>query len=228
MARWRRPGAGHSDPARLATVNGDRPRAFRTAAVLAERLTQLDEPRVAPLNSWVRRMRARLGPDAIVPWFDPADGGVEARVLWLLEAPGPRATTERGGSGIISCNNHDGTAENTWRARTEAGVDRLLVVHWNVIPYYLGTDTKIRAWKTGDVANAGPLLAEMVALLPELRYVILGGAAAQTGWRYHKPPGTLVREFPCPHPSATNVNTRPWVWPLIVEAWRDAAVSAAN
>lgn len=209
-------------------MDSDRPRAFRTAEVLAERLRQLDEPRVAPLNGWVRQLRTRLGPDAIVPWFDPADGGIDARVLWLLEAPGPKATRERGGSGIISCNNHDGAAENTWRARTEAGVDRHLVVHWNVIPYYLGTDTKIRAWKPGDVANAGPLLAELVALLPELRSVILGGEAAQTGWRDHKPPGTRVREFPCPHPSVTNVNTRPWVWPLIVQAWRDAAVPAAT
>jgi hypothetical protein len=197
--------------------------------VLAERLSQLDEPHVAPLNNWVvRELRARLGPDAIAPWFDPADGGVQARILWLLEAPGPRATRERGGSGIISCNNNDGAAENTWRTRTEADVGRHLVVHWNVIPYYLGTDTNIRAWKPGDIANAGPMLAELVALLPDLRSVILGGEAAKTGWRDHKPPGAHTREIPCPHPSVTNVNTRPWVRPLIVQAWRDAAAWTAR
>ncbi len=205
---------------------GDEPRASRTATVLAERLTHLDDPIVASLNHWVRQLRTRLGSDAIVPWFDPADGGSEARVLWLLEAPGPKATTKRGGSGIISCDNNDGAAENTWRTRTEAGVGRHHVVHWNVIPYYLGTSTKIRAWTPGDVANAGPMLAELVSLLPELRSVILGGGAAQSGWRDHKPPGTSTREFPCPHPSVTNVNTRPWVWPMIVEAWRDAAAWA--
>ena len=46
--------------------------------------------------------------------FDPADGGVEARILWLLEALGPKATRERGGSGIISCNNNDGAAETAY------------------------------------------------------------------------------------------------------------------
>jgi hypothetical protein len=148
-----------------------------------------------------------LGPAAIVPWFDPADGGVNATILWLLEAPGPKATSERGGSGIISCDNNDGAAENTWRTRNEAGVSRLDVVHWNVIPYYIGSDTKIRAWRAGDVANAGHMLAELVALLPRLRSVVLGGQAAQEGWRDHRPPGTTVREFPCPHPSVTNVNT---------------------
>jgi hypothetical protein len=175
-----------------------KPRAFRDSAVLAERRRQLDEPHVAPLNQWVRSVRERLGPMAIVPWFDPADGGVNARVLWLLEAPGPRATTEREGSGIISSDNNDGAAENTWRTRHQAAVSRTEVVHWNVIAYYIGTDTKIRAWCSGDVANAGPMLVDLLALLPRLRSVILGGKAAQEGWRDHRPPGLHVREFPCP------------------------------
>ena len=204
----------------------DLPRSFRSAQLLAERLRELDEPHVAPLNEWVRTLKARLGPRAIVPWFDPADGGVDAQILWLLEAPGPKSTSERGGSGIISCNNTDGAAENTWRARTEAGVDRRLVVHWNAIPYYLGTETKIRAWRSGDVANAGHMLVELVVLLPKLRAVILGGKAAQRAWYEHKPPGIHVREFSCPDPSVTNVNTRPEVWPRIVQAWRDAAAWA--
>ncbi|MEQ1702151.1 MAG: uracil-DNA glycosylase, partial [Ilumatobacteraceae bacterium] len=177
------------------------PKAFRDHGVLAERTRQLDEPHVAPLNDWVRGLRQRLGPTAIVPWFDPADGGTNARILWLLEAPGPKSTRERGGSGIISCDNNDGAAENTWRTRREAGVDRADVVHWNVIPYYIGTDTKVRAWRPGDVANAGPMLVELVALLPRLRAVILGGKAAQAAWRDYGPSRPTIREFPCPHPS---------------------------
>jgi hypothetical protein len=120
--------------------------------------------------------------------------------LWLLEGPGPKGTQERGGSGIISCDNNDGAAENTWCTRTEAGVDRHVVIHWNVIPYYLASDTRIRGWKPGDVLNARPMLAELVALLPKLRSVILGGGTAQTGWRDHKPPEAPTRQFPCPHP----------------------------
>lgn len=135
----------------------DQPRAFKDPAVLEQRLTRLDEPHVAALNGWVRDLRARLGPSAIVPWFDPADGDA-ASILWLLEAPGPRATRERGGSGIVSCNNNDGTAENMWRTRVEAGVSRHHVVHWNVVPYYLGSATNIRPWKSSDVAAVGPLL----------------------------------------------------------------------
>src|SRR5215207_1244184 len=133
-------------------------------------------------------LRARLGPEAIVPWFDPADGGEEAKVLWLLEAPGPKATLERGESGIVSCNNNDGTAENTWRTRTEAGVDRAIGAHWNVIPYYLGSGAKIRAWDPSDVRAAGPLLRELLALFgSSVRSIILGGGAGQEAWRSHAP-----------------------------------------
>lgn len=203
------------------------PRSLRDANVLEERTRQLDEPHVAPLNNWVRHLRRRLGPAAIVPWFDPADGGTSARILWLLEAPGPKSTRERGGSGIISCDNNDGAAENTWRTRQEAGVNRVDVVHWNVIPYYIGTDTKIRAWQPGDVVNAGPMLAELVVLLPQLRSVILGGKAAQEAWQNHGPSVPEIRTFPCPHPSVTNVNTRPSVRPAVVAAWRDAERWAA-
>lgn len=201
----------------------DGPRTLRDKATLEKRLSRLDEPHVAPLSGWVRDLRLRLGPDAIVPWFDPADGGTEARILFLLEAPGPKATRERGGSGIISCNNNDRTAENAWRTRDEAGVDRSLVVHWNVIPAYMGSDTKIRAWARDDVAAAGPLLKELVSLLPNLRSVILGGRAAQHAWRDHQPPDLKVVSVDCPHPSPTNLNTRPHNRELVVAAWRTAA-----
>jgi hypothetical protein len=143
--------------------------------------------------------------------------------LWLLEAPGPKATRERGGSGIISCNNNDGTAENTWRTRTEAGVNRAVVAHWNVIPCYLGTETKIRAWDRSDVAAAGPLLREIIGFFASLRCVILGGGAAQEAWRAHGPELAGLEVIECPHPSPTNVNTRPGTRDLIVQAWEQAA-----
>ncbi len=201
----------------------DVPRALKDPDVLDARLAQLDEPHVSPLNSWVRDLRSRFEEPVIIPWFDPADGGSAASILWLLEAPGPRATRERGGSGIVSCDNNDGTAENTLRTRVEAGVDRDAVVHWNVIPYYIGTTTKLRAWDASDVAAVGPLLEELLDLLPDIGCVILGGGAAKAAWRDHAPVDHQVRVIECPHPSPTNVNTRPGARDQIVQAWRTAA-----
>jgi len=201
---------------------------LRNPALLADRIAQIDQPHVAPLNAWVRDLRKRLGPDSIVPWFDPADGGTNATILWLLEAPGPKATPKRNGSGLISCNNDDQTAENTWRTREEAGVPRSIVAHWNVIPGYIGSDTKIRAANPGDIAAAGPLLTELLGLLPALRVVILGGDAARLAWKLHAPEGHDLTVIDAPHPSATNLNTRPGNRPKVVAAWVQARTAATR
>lgn len=65
-----------------------------------------------------------------MPYFDPADGGVEARCLFLLEAPGPRAVL----SGSVSRDNPDQTAENFSKFLTDAGIDRLNTVIWSTVP----------------------------------------------------------------------------------------------
>jgi hypothetical protein len=95
-------------------------------------------------------------------------------------------------------------------------------VHWNAIPAYLGTDTRIRAWNPTDVAAAGPLLGELLELLPALRVVILGGGAAKTTWDAHGPSGSPLTRIECPHPSPINLNTRPLARNAIVDAWRGA------
>lgn len=200
----------------------DQPRLFRLAFEVERREAEIFSPHVAPLNTWVIDLRRRLGPDAIVPWFDPQDGGCEARILWLLEAPGPKATREWGGSGFISCNNNDGTAENTWETREEAGVSRKLVVHWNAIPYYLGSNTKIRAYDRNDIAAVGQLLNELLNLLPRLQVVILGGEAARKVWKDFAPQNSNVHIIKCPHPSPTNLNTRPGNREQVIKAWQDA------
>jgi hypothetical protein len=146
----------------------------------------------------------------------------------LLEAPGPKATTQRGGSGIVSCNDDDGTAKNTWETRTEAGVNRGLVVHWNAILYYLGDATRIRAWNTKDVAAVGPLLAQELTLMPALRAVILGGKAAQEVWSAFAPASSKVVVIRCPHPSPTNLNTRPGTRTEVVAGWRSALAAVTG
>jgi hypothetical protein len=63
-----------------------------------------------------------MGPDHAIPYFDPLDGGVGASVLFLLEAPGPRAVA----SGFISRDNPDETAKNFHEFNAAAGLARRL------------------------------------------------------------------------------------------------------
>ena len=82
--------------------------------------------------------RLANGGEHLAPWFDPDEGGTGARVLFLLENPGRRATSTRG-SGFISADNNDDTAANFFRMRDQAVLPRGQLVAWNVVPWYQPT-----------------------------------------------------------------------------------------
>src|SRR3954452_19365581 len=93
------------------------PRSNRDPAKVARKLSLLQARHVAPLTAFVERLRVEHGGSESVPWFDPTEAGVHARILALLEAPGPKATGAAGprpkvkGSGFISADNDDPTAD---------------------------------------------------------------------------------------------------------------------
>ena len=80
---------------------------LKNSAERGKRKSMLEFPHMAPLKSFVEQIRMDFKRQA--PDFDPCDGGINARALFLLEAPGPRALA----SGFISRNNPDPTARNT-------------------------------------------------------------------------------------------------------------------
>src|SRR5688572_7487738 len=104
----------------------DQPRTLKSSLERQRRKQMLNLPHVAPLTNFARELRdSKVG---AVPDFDPLDGGIQARALFLLEKPGPKAFE----SGFISRNNDDPTAENTFRFMQEAQISRQDVCIWNV------------------------------------------------------------------------------------------------
>jgi hypothetical protein len=95
------------------------PYALRDASERVRRLAMSTAPHIAPLCTYLETLRVeRPGHD--FPAFDPVDGGVQARVLFLLEAPGPQAVN----STFISRNNPDPTARNMCELQDAAGIKR--------------------------------------------------------------------------------------------------------
>lgn len=119
--------------------NDDRPRSMRDAAVRERRRAMLGDPHVKPLTDYVAKLLHSGSGE--VPDFDPLDGGVNARVLFLFEKPGPMTAHggKRVGSGFISRNNDDPTAEATFEFMERADIPRKLTVTWNLIPWWNGT-----------------------------------------------------------------------------------------
>jgi Uncharacterized protein family, UPF0114 len=87
----------------------DEPRTLSDRRERDRRLSLTSLAHVEPLTSYVHKLReCGFGE---VPYFDPLDEGINAEALFLFEKPGPQAV----GSGFISRNNDDPTAENTFR-----------------------------------------------------------------------------------------------------------------
>lgn len=163
-------------------------RSLKHPSNVTERLHMLDEvENVQPLRRWTEALVARhsvTDPNFLVPHFDPAGAGVDARVLFLLEAPGPmtNAGNKRPGSGFISVDNNDGTAATAWTLRKEAGL-HTGALHWNIVPWYLGGAS--RKPNAAELKQGGAELLTLLPLLTELRVVLLCGRAAQRGWQKH-------------------------------------------
>lgn len=184
---------------------------------LRARVAMLEASRVAPLLPWIEGLRARLGE---VPWPDPSDGGTEARLLLLLETPGPRIRS----TGFVSTDNPDGTARNLRRFIAEADLDRRDLFIWNIVPWIIHPPGATnRAPTAAERATGLALVPDLLGRLPHLGAVVLLGrhaAAARPAIGAARPGLPL---FEAPHPSPTHVCTSPAIVPRIVSALSAAA-----
>jgi uracil-DNA glycosylase len=197
----------------------DRPKLLRDSEAREARRAQLSEPHIAPLSAFVASLREELGPLAHVPDFDPWDGGTQAEVLFLLEAPGGRAVS----SGFVSRNNPDETARNFFEMNCAAGIPRGRTVTWNIIPWYLGSGTKIRPATQRDIHASADALRRLLALLPRLTAVVLIGRAAEKAIPSIRRLRPVLRIFVAPHPSPLFVNNKPGNRDRIIDVLREVA-----
>lgn len=162
-----------------------------------------------PLAGFLADLRARLAP-AVVPGFDPRDGGAGARVLLLLEKPGPGALA----TGFVSRDNDSLTSRAIRSFLEEAGLPRRETVLWNVVPGWNGT-----VQVTGAELREGlEHLARLLPLLPRLDTAILAGRHAGRA----APLLGGLRVVATAHPSPNVRAAFPDRWAAIPRAWAEA------
>lgn len=150
-------------------------------AVVAEKMSRIRDPHVAPLNALADRIADSVNlPRGHVPYVDPDAGGTRARVLVLLDNPSTKAESGTG-SGLLSLDNNDRTARNCREAYTRVGIAWSDVVHWNVVPFPVA-GVKNGGSTAAERTRAVPWTREFVDLCPNLEMVLLLGAAARDGW----------------------------------------------
>ena len=202
----------------MAATYEDGPKLFRNQAAVEARKRQLYEPHIQPLTVYVERLRARFV-DRDIPFFDPWDGGVNAQCLFLLEAPGRNAVA----SGFISRNNDDETAKNFFELNREAGLTRKITATWNIVPWYIGAETKIRAAKKTDITEGLSHFGQVLELFPKLRAVVLLGKKAEQAEMFLSQRAPKLKIFRSLHPSPLAINRWPGDRDQLVEALVDVA-----
>ena len=186
---------------------------------LTARLALLEEPHVAPLNAFVRRLQKAT--EADVPWFDPLDGGADARLLVLMESPSRRGHE----NGFVSVDNDTPTGRRMRETFASAGLRREDWAIWNVVPWYLGDDRRARNPTLAERRRGEVWLGGLLPLLPSLRVVLTLGAPAREGWRSL---GLDLPHVAAPHPSNTNLCARPWLAAEFERAVSEAARRAVG
>mgnify|MGYP001765120915 CR=1 FL=1 len=196
------------------------PRSLRDPQVVAHRRSLLKLPHMCPLTDMVDELRAEER--GYVPDMDPLDGGVGARLLFLMEKPGPMtAPREAGkqGSGFISRDNDDQTAAAIFGFMNASRIPRDQTLLWNAIPWWNGTiRITPQEWRDGLSR-----LEALTALLPDLRGVVLVGKKAERARAFLTERGLSV--WASAHPSPRNRAAYPARWNAIPEIWSEAARS---
>lgn len=202
----------------------DVPKSLGNEDVRSARRKLLGDSHIKDLAQLTARIRNTMGKGFEVPEFDPLDGGIQAEVLFLLEAPGAKAIA----SGFVSRNNPDETAKHFFLLNQEAGIERTRTIIWNAVPWYVGTGTKIRPARKVDVREADSWLRELLSMLCNLRFVAFLGKKA-----LHAKPIVLesrpdVKLFEMPHPSPLFINHAPGNRERLVSVLRQLATSMAS
>jgi len=142
-----------------------------------------------------------------------------AELLYLLEAPGAKAVR----SGFISRNNPDETAKNFFELNQAAGIPRERTAIWNIVPWYIGTEIRIRAAARADIEAGIPSLIRLLTLLPKLRAVVLVGRKAERAASVVSQLRPGVRVLRSPHPSPLFINNARGNRERILNILREAA-----
>ena len=187
-------------------IKADNAMSLGDYSIRQDRVDMISNPHIKPLTDFVATIREEKGLDYDVPYFDPMDGGVEGKVLFVLEAPGPKAVH----SGFISRNNPDQSAKNMFGLLTEARFRRDETILWNIVPWYIGDERheKIRAAKREDIEEGLPYLYRLISLLPNLKAIVLVGKNAWKARSFIEE-REKIQIFQSYHPSLLFVNRKP-------------------
>lgn len=168
-------------------------------------------PNVAQLTRWVN---SQSTDNKTLPYFDPLDGGVFARVLILLESPARTVSRPR----YVSRDNPGPAQRNLKGFMEQAGLARQETVLWNLYPWLPNLEKTKGALRRAQIDEGIEMLITLLPRFPDLVTVVFAGRVAQQAMlriRLAFPDFELLE---MPHPSPLSVCTHPSVRQRILSA----------
>ena len=145
------------------------PHALKDKSAQRRRRAMLEEPHMKSLRDFVIKMRTALGGGCDIPDFDPLDGGVNARALFLFESPGGGVSV----TDFVSRENPDRVAVLFRNLCEDNGIARKDTAVWNAVPWWVEGGVSRE-----DVEQALPYQRDLIWLLPRLEVIVLSGVTA--------------------------------------------------
>lgn len=179
------------------SLNPDAPFSLMDPGEQRRRLTMLNLSHMAPLTRYIDEIKQEETTKRFIPDFDPCDGGIYAKGLFLLDSP-DKATVA---SGFVSRNNMDYASKNLCVLLKRAGIDRCNTLIWNLTPWMLADNEK------PITDRAFLLLERFIKLLCQLQVVILiGDQVRSSGLKVYRIAKTQI--IPTPYPFIGTFNMR--------------------
>lgn len=153
-------------------------RRMRSAEFREQQWADRFAPHVEPINRLVDDLIEEK-PGSWMPYVPPHNGGIETKVLLLFQDPGKMTSTDHGGSGFLSYENDDPSAQTLAECMDDAKVDGRDLSTWNAYPWFLPDQGNL----TVGMLNEGvDPLRRVVELMPELHTVVTCGKKAHDAW----------------------------------------------
>ncbi len=171
--------------------------------IIRQRYELLYLPHIAPLTQWIKNYKAK-GID--MPWIDPADGGVNARILILLQSPARSNLAPR----FVSQDNPGPSQQNLNSFLKQAKIKRENIIIWNTIPWLTLYNKNIAPTKE-NINKCIAIIKTLIPLLKNISIVILAGAVALQTRKFFVQAYPDVVLLSMPHPSPLSLCRSPSV-----------------
>ncbi|HBC5730386.1 TPA: uracil-DNA glycosylase [Escherichia coli] len=184
-------------------MNKDNSFTLKKLNLLEQKHNALYSHHIAPLTCLVQHYHEK---GVNMPWIDPADGGVQARILILLQSPARSELVPR----FVSLDNPCPSQQNLHRFLKQAGIKRKDIILWNTMPWLTISGKKISPTRN-NIRRGVEVIKSLMPLLKDLTVIILAGSVALQTRPFFEREYPHVTLLTMPHPSPLSLCRAPSV-----------------